>query len=79
MVRKLIPCQIDVDTVTHFGLDPEFSDIVKRLDRLSEILHVNLSLLVVDVEFYIVALKSFLPELLCVLMRITLCLPLLWC
>ena len=79
MVRKLIPCQTDVDTVTHFGPDLEFSHIVKCLDRLSEILHVNLSLLVVDVEFYMFALKSFLPEPLCVLMRITLCLPLLWC
>ena len=79
MVRKLIPCQIDVDTVSHFVPDLEFSDIVKRLDRLSVILHVNLSLLVVDVEFYMIVIKSFLPELLCFLMRITLCLSLLWC
>ena len=78
MVRKLIPCQIDVDMVTHFAPDLELSDIVERLDRLSVVLHVDLSLLVVDVEFYMVAMKSILPELLCVLMRITLCLPLLW-
>ena len=74
MVRKLIPCQIDVDMASNSVPDLEFSHIVKCLNRLRVILHVNLSLLVVDVEFYIIALISFFPELLCVLMRIALCL-----
>ena len=79
MVRKLIPCQIDVDMVTHFAPDLELSDIVERLDRLSVVLHVNLSLLVVDVEFYMFVVMRYFPELLCDLMRNTFCLPLLWC
>ena len=51
MVRKLIPCQIDIDMTSHVVPYLETFDIMIRLDRLSKVLHVNLSLLVVDEEF----------------------------